>query len=281
MSAGILKSAEQKKVTIAALSLALCAAMTSVAQAPLIPQTPVELVNAMTARERDAAAHHDRYVYLSVERSDRTGGHLWMERVVETAAGHVRFLMEEDGKPLAPDRARAELARMADMAARPDELARREQAAKNDDLRARDMLGKLPNGFVLENVRLEGGVWRLNYRPDPRYSPSGVEDRILHNMNGSFVIDAHDLRLIHIDGRLQGDVGIGFGLLATVRAGSNFTLDKQSVEGNWRAVHTVTDIRGKAIMFKTISRSTDFTRSEFHKVDPNITVAQAVALAER
>lgn len=244
------------------------------------PQTPVELVNTMTARERDAASHRDHYAYLSNERSDRTGGHLWTERVVETPAGHVRFLLAEDGQPVPPERLAAERAKLAEIVAHPDEFARQELAHKNDELRARDMLSRLPKGFVLENVRLNNNVWTLNYHPDPAYSPSGVEDKVLHNMSGSFSIDAHDFRLIHLDGHTNGDVSFGLGLLATLRAGSSFAMDKSDIQGTWRAVHVATDFKGKAILFKTIARSTNFTRSEFQRLDPNMTLAQAVDLAQ-
>jgi len=43
----------------------------------------------------------------------------------------------------------------------------------------------------------------------------------------------------------------------------------------------MTDIRGKAALFKSVSRSSDLTRSDFHYLDPDITLAQAVALVEQ
>jgi hypothetical protein len=43
-------------------------------------------------------------------------------------------------------------------------------------------------------------------------------------------------------------------------------------------VHVITDIRGKAALFKSVSRSSDLTRSEFHYLDRNITVSEAVDL---
>ena len=60
-----------------------------------------------------AAARHERYEYLSNERSDRTGGHvldresLW--RLHRAACG---LLLAIDGKPLPPDRMQQERARL-------------------------------------------------------------------------------------------------------------------------------------------------------------------------
>jgi hypothetical protein len=59
-----------------------------------------ELVAAMLTHEDYEAAHRGHYMYLCKEWSDRTAGHLWTEKVVETTAGKVRMLVAEDGQPL-------------------------------------------------------------------------------------------------------------------------------------------------------------------------------------
>ena len=66
----------------------------------------------MLTHEGDPAEHRLKYMYLSEERSERTGGHLWTERVVETPMGKVRLLLAEDGKPLSPERQAAEKAQI-------------------------------------------------------------------------------------------------------------------------------------------------------------------------
>jgi len=242
------------------------------------PKTPQELVDAMLSHE--LAPHTDRYEYVMNERSDRTGGHLWTEHVVETSVGRVMRLVAEDGKPLPPDREAQERARLEQIAAHPDEFAREQQARKDDEAHARQLLAELPKGFILENVTLTNGVWRMDFRPNPDYSPSGFEERVLHSMTGWLAIDAKDLRLIHIEGRLPVDFNVGFGLVASIKAGSNFMNDRALIDGHWRTVHVTTDVRGKAILFKTVARKSDLTRSGFVYRDSNITVPEAVALLE-
>src|SRR5260370_26439170 len=56
------------------------------------------IVDTMLAHEGDPAEHRNKYMYLSEERSERTGGHLWTERVVETAAGEVGGVPAAEGK---------------------------------------------------------------------------------------------------------------------------------------------------------------------------------------
>jgi hypothetical protein len=245
------------------------------------PSDPLELVKAMVVREDNNAAHRDCYEFLSNERSDRTGGHMWTERVVEIPAGRLRLLVGEDGKPLPAERQQRERERLAAIVANPDEFVRREQAQRDDEAHARVLLGLLAKGYLFDNVRLKDGVWRMDWRPNPGYSPSGMEERVLHGMSGWVEIDERDVRLIHIEGKLPQDVSIGFGLLATIHAGSGFGSDRREEGGHWRTVHVATDIRGKAALFKNVSRNTDITRSEFVYLEPGITLGQAVALVER
>ena len=82
------------------------------AQSADVPRTSSDaarrIVDTMLTHEGDPAEHRLRYMYLSEERSERTGGHLWTERVVETEKGKVRLLLAEDGKPLSAERQASE-----------------------------------------------------------------------------------------------------------------------------------------------------------------------------
>ena len=243
------------------------------------PQTPQALVAAMLQHENQP--HTDRYEYIAQERSDRTGGHLWTERVVELPAGRVRLLLAEDGKPVSADRLQQERDHLNAITADPAAWERSESTNKNDEEHARQMLNLLPRAFLLDNVRLESGQWHMDFHPNPEFSPTGVEERVLHGMSGTLVIDAKDLRLVHIEGHLPQDVSIGFGLLATIHAGSRFESTREKIEGHWRTVHVLTDIRGKAALFKTVAKNSDVTRSDFHYLPGNTSPVEAVALVEK
>jgi hypothetical protein len=261
-------------------SAAALLACTLIFATPATPaQTVKQVVATMLDREREAAAHKDRFEYMSVERSDRTSGRAWTERVVETQVGRVRLLLAEDGKPISANRMQVEHDRLANDAAHPDEFEKREAAQKDEEAHARQMFDLLPKAFILENMRAEGGNWHIDFRPDPNYSPSGMEERVLHGMSGYILIDQSAVRLVHIEGRLPQDLSIGFGLV-TVHAGSHFETSKTPFAGQWRTIRVISDIRGKAVLFKTIAKNTDVTRTEFKRVDNNLTVAQAAALVQ-
>jgi hypothetical protein len=89
-------------------------------------------VATLMANEREAAKQKPPFLYTSIERSDRTRGHLWTERVVEIPQGKLRYLIAEDGNPLSVDRRNAEIARLKTIADDPDEFIRHEQTRKND-----------------------------------------------------------------------------------------------------------------------------------------------------
>ncbi|HZL26646.1 MAG TPA: hypothetical protein VFC39_08960, partial [Acidobacteriaceae bacterium] len=219
-------------------------------------------------------------IYLSNERSERTGGRLWTERIVETPFGRVRLLLAVDGKPISPERMKQERDRLANDAAHPEAFQKLQQAQKDDEQHARQMMDMLPKGFFLENMRPQGDDWHIDFRPDPNYSPSGIEERVMHGMSGWLLVTQTGMRLHHIEGRLPADVNIGFGLLASVKAGSNFETTKAIAEGQWRTVRVISDIRGKAALFKTIGKNEDVARTEFKRVPNNLTVAQAVEMLE-
>jgi hypothetical protein len=242
--------------------------------------SPKDVVNAMLENERYGAAHKDNFIYLSNERSDRTNGHMWTERVVETPHGRVRMLLAEDGKPIPPDRVKQERDRLANDAAHPEAFEQREKAQKDDEAHARAMLDLIPKGFILENLKEANGDWRVDFRPDPKFSPTGIEEKVLHSMSGWLLIDQKQMRLHHIEGRMPQDLSIGFGLL-NVKAGSNFETTKAQYDGQWRTIRVISDIRGKAALFKSISKNQDVGRTEFKRVENTLTVAQAVALLER
>ena len=244
------------------------------------PPTPLQVVSAMIAHEDDTNAHRDQYEFLSKERSERTGGHVWTERVVETSFGRVRFLLAIDGKPLTPEQESTERGRLAAIVQDQEAFLARERAQKDDEASARKMLDMLARAFVFDNVRLQDGVWTMDFHPNSQYSPHGIEERVLCAMSGTVVIDEAQQRLMHVEGRLPQDVSIGFGFLATIKAGSHFSSERADEGGHWRTLHVLTAITGKAALFKSVGKDSEVTRSDFHYLHPGISIAQAVVLAE-
>ena len=240
------------------------------------------MMQTLLSNEQGASTHRGHYEYMSEERSDRTGGHLWVEKVVETAVGRVRFLVGEDGQPASPERIASERSRLAQDVAHPDDFAKREAAQANDEQHAKQMLALLPKAFLFDAPADEGASIRITYRPNPDYQPSGMEERVLHAMNGFLVIDKQKMRLREVMGRLDGDCSLGFGPFAIIKAGSNFDTVRQPEDGSdWKTKTVHSDIVGRALLMKTLGRKQDLKRWDYTRVDDALTLAQAVELVER
>jgi hypothetical protein len=192
------------------------------------------------------------------------------------------MLVEEDGRPICAERVAAERGRLAGIVADPAGFQRREQTMKNDEIHAAQMLALLPRAFLFGEVREEGGYLRIEFRPNPDYQTQSMEERVLHGMSGTMLIEPQTMRLHRIDGRLPQDVSIGFGLLATVRAGSSFATTRNPLgEPDWKTTLLDTDIDGKAIFFKAIAKKEHAEHSNFVRVSNDLSVAQAVEMVER
>lgn len=239
------------------------------------------LITMVAARENEAAKHLGHYMYLSVERSERTNGHEWTERVAETAWGKVRYLMAEDGKPLTGERLSAERARIEDEGKNPEIFKQAESSKMEDEQHARQMMVLLPKAFLFDQPQREGEFWRMAYRPNPAYQPNGMEERVLHGMSGTVLIDANAIRTHALEGTMPQDISIGFGLLATIHAGSNFSTVRDHIDGyDWKTVEVHTDINGKALFLKTVARKQEAKHTEFKRLPDGITVADAVKMVE-
>lgn len=243
---------------------------------------PKAMFGTLVSHETAAADHRGYYLYLSEERSDRTGGHAWTERVAETKWGKVHYLIAEDGKPLSLERVAAEKARVEGEGADPEGFKKAESSRVDDEQHAKQMLQLLPKAFLFDAPVNEGEFVKIGFKPNPEYSPNGMEEKVLHGMSGTVVLDAKTVRLREIDGRMPQDVSIGFGLLATIRAGSNFSTKREHVQGqDWKTEALHTDINGKAIFLKTIARKQESKHSDFKKLPDGITVKDAVAMLEK
>ena len=102
----------------------------------------------------------------------------------------------------------------------------------------------------------------------------------MHAMNGYLLINQKELRIHRLEGKLPQDLSIGFGILATVHAGTHFVTERQAVGDEWRTMHVVSVLNGRIIFFKTLSKNQDMLRQQFHKLVKPLTLKEAVALAE-
>jgi hypothetical protein len=244
-------------------------------------QTPLQVVTAMVQNEKNARQHPTFYRYTSVERSTRTGGHLWMENVVETPDGLLRRLIAEDGKPLSSDRAAAEDRRIAALVADPAALRAANADRRADEERMGKLLDSLPRIFLYAAEGMEGDCVRIAFRPNPAFSPSSYDERIVHGLAGTILIRMPAERLCGFEGRLIDRVSFGYGLLGHIDKGSHFHVVRVPVTAtDWKSAHIDVHVDGKVLLFKSISREEEATHSGAAPLPPNLSLAQAAALTQ-
>ena len=240
---------------------------------------PLDMVKTMVQNE--GAARRDRvcFSYTSYERSTRTGGHLWQEKVVETPDGLMRRLVAEDGKPLPRDRAMAEDRRIAYLAASPEAFRAANADRRADEMRLARVLAILPRAFLFSAAGEQDGALRIAYRPNPSYVPVTYEERIVHQMAGTLVIQSSTMRLAGIDGHLTDRVSFGYGFLGHVEKGSGFSMTRSEVTpADWKTTHVSVHMDGKILLLKSISRDQESTHNDVHAMAANVSLAQVAAL---
>src|SRR6185437_16825983 len=119
----------------------------------------------MAANEKAARAQERHFSYLSEERSTRTGGHLWKEKVVETDDGVLRRLLAVDGRPLTAAQAQVEEQRIEGIVAHPKAFRKLNANHYDDEVKATQLLEILPKAFLISSAGDENGCTRFSFRP--------------------------------------------------------------------------------------------------------------------
>ena len=238
------------------------------------------VVARMTGNEVAARKQEIRYSYLSDERSTRTGGHLWHEKVVETPDGPLHRLLAVDGHPLSSSEAQAESNRIAALVQNPDAFRRLNAAHADDESHAAQLLQLLPKAFLLVPNGEENGCTRFAFRPNPNFQPSSYEERAIHAMGGTVSLRQPEGRLCHLHATIEQPVEFGFGLLGTIEKGGYFDLERKPVDGNnWKSDHISVHVQGKILMLKSLTREQETQRSEIKVIPQHLSLEQAGQLS--
>lgn len=253
--------------------------MLPLASMPAIAQR-TDAVARMAANEKTARAQEQHFSYLSEERSSRTGGHLWKEKVVETDDGVLRRLLAVDGRPLNAEQSQAEERRIEGIVAHPEAFRKLNQSHTDDEVKATQLLEILPRAFLISPAGEENGCARFAVRPNPAFQPSTYEERIIHVLQGTVSIKEPDDRLCKLEAVITQPVEFGFGLLGKINSGGHFELERAPVDAkNWKSIHINVHVDGRILLFKSITREQETTRTDIHIVPKHLSLAEAANLS--
>ncbi len=242
---------------------------------------------ALSARAQDAKAivtaavqtelaadrnDHSAYMYRD---HDITPDHDTLYYAVETPEGNLRKKLEDRGRPLSPDERRAEDARLRAQIADAAAMAKVRKDSSHDDNQAEEMLKLLPQAYLWTITKEDGNLVTLDFKPDPAFSPSGFEAKVLSAMGGQITVARRENRIRSIKGTLLDDVTFFLGIGGRLRKGGSFEVQRREVApGHWQMTETHVHIAGHALFFKTIGSQEDEVRTDF-KPSPAQTVQQA------
>lgn len=98
-------------------------------------------------------------------------------------------------------------------------------------------------------------------------------------MSGEIWVDTKQQRLASIDGQLLNDVKLAGGLLGHLEKGGQFVVKRSEItSGHWESVEITVNMRGKALLFKTIAIQQKEVHSNFQSVPDDFTLSDAAGL---
>lgn len=238
-----------------ALAFALLAVTAHAQDAKLLVTTAV---NTELAADRN---DHSSYQYYD---HDVTPDHDTLDYIVETPVGNLKKKIQNHGHPLSPQERQADDLRIQTLLNDQAAQQRARSNSNHDDNEAEQMLRLLPTAYIWTITGEQGNTVTLSFKPDPNFSPSGFEAKVLSAMGGEITIEKPEMRIGSIKGTLLDDVTFGWGLLGRLRKGGSFyVVRKQVAPGHWQMTTSNVHINGHALFFKSIGSDEDETRTDF------------------
>jgi hypothetical protein len=254
------------------ITLTIAAAL---ALPPSLPsQTANELIGDACYNELQQREGKTLWSYVA-ER--RVNNHVFREQVIETVDGPVRHLLSMDGQPPTSAQMKEEDDRHQELLKNPSGRRAVRKQRDDDEKTMQELLRIVPDAFVFEDQGNEGESERIAFHPNPGFKPKTYEQRVLHALDGIVFIDLHEKRIARISGSLGTRVKFGYGLIGHVEQGGATEITRVHLSpGVWKTSVERIDIDGRIVMFKTINKHQDESRTGFEPVAPDTTFAQAL-----
>jgi hypothetical protein len=284
-SSGMQRAIEKRRgVWPAAGALCLLTAATAAAQAAKPLEVSADELVRVTVANEVAAANNTTVKHIFCSRK-RTPKGSQTRLYVETNDAMAGMLIAVNDEPLTPQQQQGEMNHLAWLARNPEQLRRKQAQEKKDaDLTLR-IVKALPDAFrfTYADAPASSGpnskFVRLNFTPNPAYSPPSRVEQVLQGMQGYLLIDPEHKRIARIDGTLFKDVAFLWGILGHLDKGGRFLVTQAGLgDGSWEITKMDLNIAGKILLFKTISMVSDEVLSDFRRVPDNLTFAQGVEL---
>ncbi|MGH9606506.1 MAG: hypothetical protein ACRD3N_12510 [Terracidiphilus sp.] len=249
-------------------------------QTTLSPAAAQGLLDRALANELRAAQSPGRLERYRLRKS--TPRLTTTKEIVETSNGDVALLLSVNGQPLSAVQKQQEQARLDDLLANPGRQRHRQQSEDADSARALKVLGALPNAFIYSYAGPApsplGTIEKFTFKPNPDFDPPDLETQILTAMTGQIWIDPAAERVTHIEGRLEHDIAVGWGILGRLNKGGWISIDQADVgEGRWRMVHLQMAMTAR-VLFRTRTFDAVEEEGRFEPVPAGMDYREAIEI---
>jgi hypothetical protein len=268
------------------LTLAAAAALSAQTSTPPPEIPPRALVRSAVDNEVTGNGSHIKHMFRSQKQTPRgSQTHLY----VETDDAMVGRLIAINDRPLTPEQEQGENNHLAWLMNNPDQLRKKNAREKEDAEHTLRIVKALPDAFLYRYAGTQPGtattgrvgveLVRLNFTPDPSYSPPSRVEQVLVGMEGYLLIDPVEKHIALIDGTLFKDVTFGWGIIGRLDKGGHFRVRQADVgDDSWEITQMNLDITGKILLFKSLRMVSDEVLSDFQRVPDKLSFAQGVAL---
>jgi hypothetical protein len=236
-----------------------------------------EFVREIIDNELQAEQNDHSHWMLRLETQE--SGKSEVREVVETRDGDLDRLISVNGKSLAEDQRREREQGLQRLVDNPAGLKKLQREKNQDVARSQRLLKLLPDAFVFDYGEQRGDFQEMKFKPNPHFRPPSHEAAAFHGMEGALWVNAKQLRLAEISGRLTRPVKFAGGVLGHLDAGGQFYVKQEEVQpGYWELAVLNVNMEGKALFFKTISVQQKMERSGFRRVPDDLTAARGAEL---
>jgi hypothetical protein len=202
--------------------------------------------------------------------------------IIETRDGVVARLISINGNALSATDDQKELARLNALLADPELQRHRKQSQDTDTGRALKVLRVLPQAFVYQYTgpadTPAGRVEKFTFKPNPAFNPPDLETDVLTAMTGEIWIDAAHERVARLEGHLQQDVDVGWGILGRLNKGGWIVIEQADVcGGQWRTARFQMQMSGR-VFFRTRIFDTTEEETQFMPVPVGLGYVQAIEM---
>jgi hypothetical protein len=267
---------ERNAVLIVAVLLLLAGATFLPAQQSA-PADPKQLVRGVIDNELHESQGDQRRWMYRLQKQE--GGKTAVNEVVVTRDCEIHLLLSMNGEPLTPDQRQKENERLQKLINDPDQQRKAKRDQQEDDHKAVEMFKMLPEAFLYRYTSNPGNLVELTFSPNPDFHSPSREAQVFHGMEGTMLIDAEKKRLVQIDGKLAQNVEFFGGLLGHLEKGGHFSVKRAELApGQWVMTQLMVEMKGKALIFKSINLRENDLLSDFRPVPADLSPVQAADL---